>query len=319
MNKERTTEQIVPHVIDIVIPAYNARETIQNSVKATLFQELPANWKKNVIIIDDGSSDDTAPFCESIFEGRVQVISSKQNRGRSSSRNTGWRSGTGQYTVFLDADCEWNTTGSLAAHLKVLEAGADVSTGAIFAHGQDFWAAYQNNLQMVREHDFNSGNLAAFTSANFAIRRSILEAIGGFDEGYGHYGFEDRDFFLRLIAFGANVSFCPDASVIHTLDSSLKSICWKMMDSGEHSSLRFQMAHTEYYVRTMYGKIDCRLHGFPLTLIGAFFNDLIPGLARLGDNVINISGVPFKIKLMLVKLISGIAYLTGTYRGYRGK
>ena len=317
MSEERAADKSGPQIIDVVIPAYNVRNIIQKSAGSTLLQELPAAWHKNVIIVDDGSSDGTARHCQSLFKEQVKVISHEQNRGRSSSCNTGWRSGSGRYVIFMDADCEWLSKGALTAHLKVLEAGADVSIGPIVSSDQSFWGTYQKMIQSSREKDFSSGNLAAFTSANFAIRRSVLEASGGFDEGYRYYGFEDRDFQLHLISLGAKISFCPEAAIIHNPDSSLKDVCRKMMESGQHSSARFQVAHPEYYARSLYGKIDCRLHGFSLTTFAMISGPLIPGLAVLGNKIITSHYVPFQIKKAYVKMMSGLAYMAGTYCGIK--
>ena len=317
MDKIQITNQFFPHVVDVVIPAYNARETIQKPITSTLKQELPANWRQNVIITNDGSSDGTAMLCKLMFGEQVQIISHEHNRGRSASRNTGWRAGRGKYVIFLDADCEWSSTGSLCAHLKMLESSTDVSTGAIISRDPGFWGAYQTILQSSREKDFSTGNLAAFTSANFAIRRSILEASGGFDEGYRYYGFEDRDFLLRLISLGAKISFCPEAAIVHNPDSSLKEICKKMMDAGEKSSVTFQAAHPDFYARSVYGKIDCRLHGQPFIALAIISGPIMPVLISLGDSMIKRASVPFQIKRIYVKMISGLAFMIGTYRALR--
>ena len=317
MDKDQITNQFFPHVVDVVIPAYNAQATIQKPITSTLKQELPANWRQNVIITNDGSSDGTAMLCKLMFGEQVQIISHEHNRGRSASRNTGWRAGRGKYVIFLDADCEWSSTGSLCAHLKMLESSTDVSTGAIISRDPGFWGAYQTILQSSREKDFSTGNLAAFTSANFAIRRSILEASGGFDEGYRYYGFEDRDFLLRLISLGAKISFCPEAAIVHNPDSSLKEICKKMMDAGEKSSVTFQAAHPDFYARSVYGKIDCRLHGQPFIALAIISGPIMPVLISLGDSMIKRASVPFQIKRIYVKMISGLAFMIGTYRALR--
>lgn len=317
MPEEHTTDTSYSQFIDVVIPAYNARDVIRKSASSSLLQELPENWRKNVIIVDDGSSDNTAQYCQEIFDEQVKVIAHKQNLGRSSCRNTGWRAGFGRYVIFLDADCEWLATGSLHAHLKTLEAGADVSTGSIVSCDPGFWGTYQNNLQSAREKVFSAGNLAAFTSANFAIRRSVLEASGGFDEDYRYYGFEDRDFLLRLISLGAKISFCPEAAIIHNPDLSLRNVCGKIMESGRYSSTRFQNVHPAYYAGTSYGKIDCRLHGVPFTTLAIISEPMIPFLALLGDKMIDKSCIPFRFKQIYVKMISGLAYMAGTYHALK--
>ena len=319
MYKAQTIESFQSKTIDVVIPAYNVCDIIYKSVRSTLMQILPADWNKNIIIVDDGSTDGTAGYCKTMFKEKVKIISHAQNRGRSAGRNTGWHSGSGRYVSFLDADCEWHDTNSLAAHVEKLETVADVCTGAITARNQGFWGSYQNMIQSSREKDFASGNLAAFTSANFVIKRSILDTTGGFDEGYRHYGFEDRDFLLRLISLGVKVVFCPEATAIHTPDLSLRDVCRKMTESGQNSSYRFQTAHPEYYAQSLYGKIDCRLHGQSLTALAMFSEPFVSGLAGLGDKIIGLPGIPFNIKRAWVKMMSGLAYLVGTYRGASGK
>lgn len=303
-----------PHLqtVDIIIPAHNARQTIQKTINSTLKQKLPPGWHKNVVIVDDGSSDDTGGYCKEIFKREVQVISHKCNRGRSASRNTGWRSGSGVYIVFMDADCEWDNTYALDAHLKTLKEEVDVSVGPIMARNQNFWAEYQNHLQKRREQDFKSGNLVAFTSANLATKRSMLETTDGFDEGYKHYGFEDRDFLLRLISFGANVSFTPGASVIHVPDSSLATVCRKMTEAAQYSATKFYEKHSAYYTQTPYGRLDCRINGFPLKAFATICTPLLSPLIKFGDTVLQRRTVPFRAKHLLVRITSGLAYMKGT-------
>ena len=317
MFKELPLESFHSQTVDVVIPAYNARNIIQQSVTSTLLQEIPTSWQKNIIIVDDGSSDGTGQYCQALFKEQVNVIYHKQNRGISASRNTGWRAGCGRYVVFMDADCEWRSTDSLAAHLAILESGADVCNGAIVSRENSFWGIYQNTVQSPREKDFSSDNKAAFTCANVVIRRSLLEKSNGFDEGYSHYGFEDRDLLLRLISLGSKIYFSSEAAIFHQPYSSLDNVCRKFIESGQNSSLRFQTAHPEYYYRSLYGKIDCRLHGFPLTLFAKISGPLMPRLVVLGDKIVNSSKVPFPIKKVCVKIMSGLSYMVGTYLGMK--
>ena len=120
-----------------------------------------------------------------------------------------------------------------------------------------------------------------------------------------------------MISLGAKISFCPEAAIVHNPDSSLKEICKKMMESGQKSSVTFQAAHPDFYARSVYGKIDCRLHGQPFIALAIISGPIMPVLISLGDSMIKRASVPFQIKRIYVKMISGLAFMIGTYRALR--
>jgi glycosyltransferase involved in cell wall biosynthesis len=97
-------------MISIVIPAYNAEETIINCVKS-VFSQTFSDWE--LIIIDDGSKDNTVVLLNSFFQTlsendlkRTKLIQ-QVNQGPSVARNTGIKASKGKYIAFLDSDDEW--------------------------------------------------------------------------------------------------------------------------------------------------------------------------------------------------------------------
>lgn len=300
--------------VDVVIPVYNSGSVVDRVVNSTLTQQIPKGWRCKIIIVDDGSSNSVGERLRVLFGQKIEVVFHKENKGRASACNTGWRSGNGCFVVFLDSDCEWFSTSALEAHIKVLLSGADVSCGMVAASMQGFWTEYQNQVQQVRKHEFQSGNVTAFTTANCAFRRSILLEVDGFDECYRRYGFEDRDLLLRIKKKGARIEPCWEAVVNHDSTLSLMVVCRKMTEAGHYSSARFWQVHPTYYCSSVYGKFDCRLHGFPLKLLAIISEPLVPSLARTGDWIIGFSRIPFRLKKLWVRAISGLAYLVGTYR-----
>lgn len=300
--------------IDVVIPVYNSGSVVTRVVNSVLIQQIPPGWRSKIIIVDDGSSNGVAERLQVLFDQKIEVIAHKENKGRASACNTGWRGGNGCFMVFLDSDCEWLSMNALCAHLKMLLSGADVSCGMVKVGTQGFWTEYQNQIQKTRRRKFKSGNATAFTTANCAFRRSKLLEVDGFDECYRRYGFEDRDLLLRLEKKGARIEPCWEAVVSHDPDLSLIVICRKMTEAGRYSSTRFWQVHPTYYSRSAYGKVDCRLHGFSLQLLAMIAEPLVPLLARIGDWIIRFSSIPFRLKQIWVKSVSGLAYLVGTYR-----
>lgn len=93
-----------PILISIIIPAYNAADYISECIESIISQKTNSI---EVIIINDGSTDDTEYICKKYenIDSRVKVIS-KKNMGVSSARNTGLKYSKGEWIMFIDAD-DW--------------------------------------------------------------------------------------------------------------------------------------------------------------------------------------------------------------------
>ena len=87
-------------MITVIIPAYNAAKTIVCCVESLLSQTY-RDWE--LIIIDDGSTDNTLGVCQSLHDRRIQAYH-KKNGGVSSARNYGLTYAKGEYIAFVDAD-----------------------------------------------------------------------------------------------------------------------------------------------------------------------------------------------------------------------
>ena len=94
-------------LVSIIMPAYNSAATISESVASALSQ---SHRNIELVIVDDGSRDDTADICRrhAAQDNRIRLIS-QSNRGVSAARNTGIKAARGEYVAFLDADDLWET------------------------------------------------------------------------------------------------------------------------------------------------------------------------------------------------------------------
>jgi len=90
------------HTISSVIPAFNSGHTLRRAIESVLKQTRPAD---EIIVVDDGSSDDTAEQAAK-FSDQIRLIR-QPNAGASVARNTGIAAATGDWIAFLDADDEW--------------------------------------------------------------------------------------------------------------------------------------------------------------------------------------------------------------------
>ena len=87
-------------MISVIIPAYNADRTIRRCIQSVLDQTY-TEWE--MIIVDDGSKDDTLDICQSYDDNRIRVLH-KENGGVSSARNHGLKFAQGDYIAFIDSD-----------------------------------------------------------------------------------------------------------------------------------------------------------------------------------------------------------------------
>lgn len=109
-------------LISIIIPVYNCSETLSRAVRSALRQTYR---NIEIIVVDDGSTDDTPDLCDTIAseDKRIRVIHKKNGR-QASARNAGLRVSKGKYILFLDSDDEYEPT-LCETVLKAIEPNTD--------------------------------------------------------------------------------------------------------------------------------------------------------------------------------------------------
>jgi glycosyltransferase involved in cell wall biosynthesis len=166
-------------LVSAVVPAYNAARTLLAAVESILRQTV---GDIEVIVVDDGSEDDTAEVARGIGDPRVRLVS-QANGGASAARNTGIRNARGRYVAFLDADDLW-LPDKLARQLALLGSRPNV-------HAVHCGATYvDDELRVLSVRPCRPWrdalldvllfeNLAAFPSALLAKREKLEQR--GFD------------------------------------------------------------------------------------------------------------------------------------------
>lgn len=159
-----------------------------------------------LIIVDDGSIDQTASIARSISDPRVRVIT-RRNGGPSAARNAGWRASASRYVAFLDADDLWDTD-KLERQIDYLNLHPDcVVVGCFMRYISSLGTRLGRAGQMVGPHEQElvaKGELFPFPLSTFLVRREVMDVAGGFDETLGlpSGGAEDIDFLARLAHAG---------------------------------------------------------------------------------------------------------------------
>jgi len=183
--------------ISVVIPSYDAAAFVGEAVRSVLAQTRPAD---EVIVVDDGSTDDTAARLDE-FGPPVRVIR-QANAGVSAARNRGVREATGGLIAFLDADDVWHPRKlelqmpTLLANpgLGLLGTRTFVWPGAVPAFSEPPVMACPVALTdlVVRN---------AFTASSVVARAEVLRRAGEFD--VRQQGTEDHDLWLRVAQLAA--------------------------------------------------------------------------------------------------------------------
>lgn len=187
--------------LSIIIPVYNVEKYVERAVKSALLQ-----GDCEVVVIDDGSTDNSGSICDSLSSDRVRVIHT-QNGGLSAARNRGLSEATGEYVCFIDSD-DYLDNGAGKYMLSLAkEKGADIVICGFYTEyeGKEPIAhapqSFVGNAFEIGEHFINLKRTHLFDSAcNKLYKRSFLsENSLTFLEGEI---FEDTEFNLR--AFSQN-------------------------------------------------------------------------------------------------------------------
>ena len=196
--------------VSVVIPAYNAQQTIAEAVEQSVAQ-AKGPMEVEVVVVDDGSVDDTAKIAESAGA----TVIKQENAGPASARNKGWGSASGNLICFTDADCI-PMTGWLE---NLLDGFTDLQVGSVAGSYEianpSSWLARWVHQEIMERHKRMPPFVRAFGSYNVAIPRHVLQATGGFDPVYRRASGEDNDLSYRIIKKGWRIAFRPQARVAH--------------------------------------------------------------------------------------------------------
>jgi glycosyltransferase involved in cell wall biosynthesis len=180
--------------ISIVIPAYNSMKYLPETLESVLQQSFT---DFEVLIINDGSTDNIIQWASEITDPRVKLISQK-NQGVSVARNTGIARARGEYIAFLDADDLWQQT-KLEKQVRCLDENPEVglvhtSTALMDCHGKLTGRIMTAFAEGEVWQELVESNKIACSSV--MVRRCCLEKVGGFEPNL-HFA-EDWDLWIRI-------------------------------------------------------------------------------------------------------------------------
>lgn len=184
-------------LVSIIMPAFNAQNTIAISIDSVLNQ-IYRNWE--LLIVNDGSTDATRKVIDTYSDPRIRVFT-KENGGVSQARNFGLDRINGEFVAFIDSDDLWKKD-KLEKQVEFFD-NYSSDTGLCFTkiHGfleRENFSFPMQNFELCIERD-NYHNLLIYDyipTLTVILRRDVVNQVGYFDESLR--GTEDWDYWIRV-------------------------------------------------------------------------------------------------------------------------
>lgn len=236
----------------VIIPTFNRVKTLKRTLEHIFNQTFPGK-RYEVIVVDDGSGDDTASYLASIRPPiHFRYIINKHNVGRAATRNSGVRIARGKYLLFIDDDI-WTDKFIIEKHYHTLASAKDniVSVGAILNSPEVPKTAInlflnKHHLWCFNEMKKHEAGLPFFfcKTANLALPATLLHKTGLFDETFIHYGGEDTELGIRLKKRKIKMIFTASAIGYHYHNESIELFAKKEIERA-HSIANFNRIHVQ--------------------------------------------------------------------------
>lgn len=215
-------------MVSILIPAYNAEAWLADTIQSALDQTWP---EKEIIVVDDGSSDQTLAVAKK-FSAQGVIVISQKNQGAATARNTAYSKSRGQYIQWLDAD-DLLAPDKISSQLQALKPNASPRTLLSSSWGTFIYRPRQSRfnptalwcdlsprdwlLRQLRENIF-------IQPAAWLVSRALTEAAGPWDTRLTFN--DDGEYFGRVVAASDRVQFIPQAKTYYrrTGGNSLSTI-----------------------------------------------------------------------------------------------
>lgn len=221
-----------PVLVSVVIPTYERGRLLEAALGALAQVRSPAGGHE-IVVVDDGSGPEHAAQVERAVERLDGAVLVRQpNRGPAAARNAGVARSSGALVAFLDDDClpapDWLER--LVAPFERADETLGAVGGRVLPAPPRNWVA-----RFCAATEYSSGPQPVFenaATANACYRRTVLDALQGFDERFTLPGGDDPDLSARARAAGYRLEFVPDAIVYHAELESYRDFLGHMFGRG---------------------------------------------------------------------------------------
>jgi len=294
--------------VSLVVPGRNVADTLGACLDAVV-ENLEDGLLDEIILVDDGSTDATAATAERY---PVTVLTAG-GIGPGGARNLGWRATAGEIVWFIDADCvaKPRALEILLEHLRDPAVG-----GAGGTYANEVPSSLLGSLihaEIVERHRRMPTKVGYLATYNVCYRRSVLEALGGFDERLfnapGKPGAEDIDFAYRACSAGWQLRFDPRSVVGHYHPTRLRSYLRTQRNHG-FWRVALHLRHKRQGAGDDYSSVMD--HAQPVVAVLAIAATPLVAVGTLASVPVVLWAVLLGLQLpMTLRILSGAAGLRG--------
>jgi GT2 family glycosyltransferase len=240
--------------VAVVVAAYNAERTIDECVTSLLALDYPAD-RLEVRVVDNGSSDSTLPALRR-YRGRI-IVQTERRRGPSAARNAGVAATAAEVVAFTDADCRVQPGWCSALVAALEDPKIGVAGGRILA--RDPANPIARFGEVIHDHRaaIEQYSPPYAITMNWGSRRSLLRAMGGFDERFIRT--QDVDLSYRIVQAGYRLRFVPEAVVFHRNEETLAGLFREGMTHGFHG-VRARKRHAAFLAELGHRQVNTRAY-----------------------------------------------------------
>jgi glycosyltransferase involved in cell wall biosynthesis len=209
-------------LVSILIPAYNSQEWLADTLRSAIEQTWP---NKEIIVVDDGSKDQTCAVARRFAAEGVRVVTQK-NQGGSAARNTAFSLSQGEYIQWLDAD-DLLSPDKIARQMEALDSSSNKRTLLSSPWGRFLYRHYRaqftpnalwGDQSPVDWMVHGMGQNLHMQTATWLASRELSEAAGPWDTRM--VVDDDGEYFCRVLMKCERVRFVPEAKVYYRASGS---------------------------------------------------------------------------------------------------